>query len=188
MQALAAEARAGVEPQRALVEDIENRAAALGQMGMLEEDEPGLGEWTRVGPGGIVPADLDGPSQGQQGCRPEPTNGQAVREPHPSEAAQGLVGHDGWRPHSGYKPVDTAGVDAMRPQHQKEAVAALARRDQARARKAERAAAARAAHAAADCGGGGGGKFSFTEHLRYQAAIKAFLRADKRRRTSAATI
>jgi hypothetical protein len=188
VQALAAEARAGVEPQQALVEDLKKRAAALGRKGILEDDESGMGAWALVGPGGVVPAKLDGPSQGQQRSLPDSSIGPALSEPCQSEAAQGLVEHDGWRPQSGYKPVDTSGVDAMRPQHQQEAIAALARRDQARARRVERAVAARAANAAADSCRTGGGKFSFTEHLRYQAAIKAFLRADKRKRAcSAAT-
>ena len=166
------------------MEDLRKRAAALGQQGMLEDVGSGLDAWTVVGPGGLVPADLDGQWQGQQPS----SNGPATSVPFPSEAAQGLVEHEGWRPRSGYKPVDTSGVDALRPQHQREAIAALARRDQARVRRVALANAARAAHVAADSGGSGGGKFSFTEHLRYQAAIKAFLLADKRRRTSAATM
>jgi hypothetical protein len=188
VQALAAEARAREEPQRELVQDLEARAAALGRKGLLEDDRSGLGVWTVVGPGGMVPADLDGPSQGQRRPLPTCTGGPAVSEPHAREAAQGLVAHEGWRPRAGYKPADTSGVDALRPQHQQEAIAILARRDQARARRVERAVAARAASAAAVSGGRVGSNFSFTEHLRYQAAIKAFLRADKRRRTAAATI
>ncbi len=188
MQALAAEARAGEDPQRALVEDLQARAAALGRKGMLEDNGSGLDGWTVVGPGGMVPADLVSPSQGQGRPPPGSSNRPAFSEPYASEAAQGLVPHEGWRPRAGYKPVDTSGVDALRPQHQKEAIAALARRDQARARRVERAVAAKAASAAADSGGRGGEGFSFTEHLRYQAAIKAFLRADKRRRTAASTL
>ena len=172
--------------------DLRDVTAALEAGGLvLPSDGPAApAEWTTVGPGGLVPADVPGSGGGaprQTGTdygKGRPTTG-----PGCSESAAGLYPHYRWRPRAGYAPVDTAGVDALRPVGQRELLAVLDRRDRAREERSRRrkAAASRRPESPGPAAGGGVQKgFSFTEHLRHQAAIKAFLRAEKRRRVAGA--
>jgi hypothetical protein len=199
-------AEAAAAELRALCDDgAASGGLDLGRGAAAAAVEPG---WTRVGPGGLVPADcVEGPTGRQSGVsRPGRSN---------AEREGGLYPHEGWRPRAGYAPVDTAGVDALRPAGQRGAVAALDRRDRARKARAQRAEVAVGDGARRAAGGGGtgfapgcrtgrgsggtgssyteaaghgaaggtrGSGFSYTEHLRHQAAIKAYLRAQKRKR------
>jgi hypothetical protein len=169
----AAEAREATHGDGAVLRDMQDKAAALGPGGLLLDSAPAPAsdEWVTVGPGGLVPADMPDPTASGRGT------GQA----------SGLYSHEGWRPRVGYRPVDTSGVDAMRPPGQQALIAALARRDKARARTADRRdAAARTSREKDMQAAAAAPAFSFSQHLRYQAAIKAYIKADKRRRAAVA--
>jgi hypothetical protein len=108
----------------------------------------------------------------------------------------GLVLHKGWRPRVGYDPVAQEDVDAMRPRHQQELIAAgnAARRkaqllSQRNKRKRFKREWAGFTGRAPLLGDGKwkpedfrhreDGKFSHSEYVRYQAAIKAVIRGTK---------
>ena len=178
-------AREAADTVAAMIQDVDEKAAAVGQ-GLVWDDEPVAPAWARAGPNqaAVAVQEGQGPFPKARGgmASQRTTAGDEVRGPR-AERAAGLYPHAGWRPRAGYQPVDTSGVDALRPADQREAAAVLDRRERARAARAAR----RQVRSARSDGRGGDEKkrFSFSEHVRYQAAIKAVLRASKRRRAAA---
>mmetsp|Transcript_8016 Transcript_8016/g.12724 ORF Transcript_8016/g.12724 Transcript_8016/m.12724 type:complete len:307 (+) Transcript_8016:791-1711(+) len=103
----------------------------------------------------------------------------------------GIVLHKNWRAESGYKPVDTSGVDAMRPRHQQMMIKMMesnikkrkADKEKQKMRRKESKVRdwhpdEKASRTAPEVEG----KFSYTDFLGYQAAIRNHIKRKKWKR------